>query len=105
MLREGVGYLKINRFSQTTYQEFEKALRNLVNQEMDNFILDLRGNPGGYLLPAKQILNEFLSAGKPIVIVEGNNGKRERTVASSNGMYENGNIKQPNHAKPLSFTR
>jgi carboxyl-terminal processing protease len=92
MLREGVGYLKINRFSQTTYQEFEKALRNLVNQGMDNFILDLRGNPGGYLLPAKQILNEFLSAGKPIVIVEGNNGKRERTVASSNGMYENGNI-------------
>ena len=59
---------------------------------MDNFILDLRGNPGGYLLPAKQILNEFLSSCKPIVIVEGNNGKRERTVASSNCMFESGNI-------------
>ncbi len=92
MLKEGIGYLKINRFSQTTYQEFQSALQKLTDQGMDNFILDLRGNPGGYLLPAKQILNEFLSSGKPIVIVEGNNGKRERTVASSNGMYESGNI-------------
>jgi carboxyl-terminal processing protease len=59
---------------------------------MKHFILDLRGNPGGYLLPAKQIADDFLSSGKPIVIVEGNNGKRERTVASSSGLFENGGL-------------
>ena len=90
MLKEGVGYIKINRFSQTTYPEFQTAFQKLLDQEMEAFILDLRGNPGGYLLPAKQILDDFLSSGTPIVIVEGNNGKRERTVASSNGMYEQG---------------
>ena len=92
MIDESVGYLKINRFSQTTYTEFEKALSRLVNQQMKHFILDLRGNPGGYLLPAKQIADDFLSSGKPIVIVEGNNGKRERTVASSSGLFENGGL-------------
>lgn len=92
MLKEGVGYLKINRFSQTTYPEFEQALNKLVKQDMEHLILDLRGNPGGYLLPAKQILDDFLSSGKPIVIVEGNNGRRERTIASSDGMFEKGNL-------------
>ena len=92
MLKEGVGYLKINRFSQTTYPEFEQALNKLVKQDMEHLILDLRGNPGGYLLPAKQILDDFLSSGKPIVIVEGNNGRRERTIASSDGRFEKGNL-------------
>ena len=90
MISDTVGYLKINRFSQTTYSEFEKALNKLIEQQMKHFILDLRGNPGGYLLPAKQIADDFLSSGKPIVIVEENNGKRERTVASSNGLFEKG---------------
>ena len=51
----------------------------LLEQQMNDLILDLRGNPGGYLLPAKQIADDFLEASKPIVIVEGNNGKRERS--------------------------
>jgi carboxyl-terminal processing protease len=92
MLKEGIGYIKINRFSQTTYSEFEKSLKKLVDQELEDLILDLRGNPGGYLLPAKQILDDFLTAGKPIVIVEGNNGKRERTIASANGLFEQGGL-------------
>lgn len=92
MLKDGIGYLKINRFSQTTYLEFEQSLQKLLDQEMEHLILDLRGNPGGYLLPAKQILDDFLGSGKPIVIVEGNNGKRERTIASSNGSFESGGL-------------
>jgi len=55
-------------------------------------IIDLRGNPGGYLLPAKQIADDFLEAKKPIVIVEGSNGKRERTVSSSKGLFESGGL-------------
>ena len=61
MLSESVGYIKINRFSQTTYFEFEESLSKLKDQQMKHLILDLRGNPGGYLLPAKQIADDFLS--------------------------------------------
>lgn len=92
MINEKTGYIQINRFSQTTYEEFQSALTRLVDQQMQHLILDLRGNPGGYLLPAKQIADDFLSAGKPIVIVEANNGVRERTVASSNGLFEQGSL-------------
>lgn len=59
---------------------------------MKNLVLDLRGNPGGYLLPAKQIADDFLTANKPIVIVEANNGKREKTISSANGIFEKGNL-------------
>ena len=92
MINETIGYIKINRFSQTTFPEFRKALEKLIAQEMEDLVLDLRGNPGGYLLPAKQIADDFLAANKPIVIVEGNNGFRERTVASSSGLFENGGL-------------
>jgi carboxyl-terminal processing protease len=92
MLNETTGYLKINRFSQTTYEEFSSSLKSLVNQDLKNLIIDLRGNPGGYLLPAKQIVDDFLSAGEPIVIVEGNNGSRQKTVASASGLFETGRL-------------
>jgi len=92
MINDETGYIKINRFSQTTFIEFSEALAKLVDQEIQHLILDLRGNPGGYLLPAKQIADDFLSAKKPIVIVESNNGIRERTVASSSGSFEKGSL-------------
>jgi carboxyl-terminal processing protease len=78
MFNDEVGYIKINRFSQTTYEEFSAALDNLLEQRMQHLVLDLRENPGGYLLPAKQIVDEFLERGSPIVIVEGNNGNRQK---------------------------
>ena len=92
MINRNTGYIKINRFAQTTYSEFRKALTDLQVQNPENLILDLRGNPGGYLLPAKQIADDFLEANKSIVIVEGNNGKRERTVSSPNGLFESGRL-------------
>ncbi|MEK9612866.1 MAG: S41 family peptidase, partial [Flavobacteriaceae bacterium] len=92
MINEKTGYVKINRFSQTTYEEFSSSLKSLVNQDLENLIIDLRGNPGGYLLPAKQIVDDFLSAGEPIVIVEGNNGSRQKTVASASGLFETGSL-------------
>ncbi|MGD2004698.1 MAG: S41 family peptidase [Flavobacteriaceae bacterium] len=90
MMNEQVGYIKVTRFSQTTYEEFEKAMTNLLRQGMQALLLDLRGNPGGYMLPAKQIANTFLSRGKPIVIVESNKGVRERTIADDGGLFEEG---------------
>ncbi|MGB1020159.1 MAG: S41 family peptidase [Flavobacteriaceae bacterium] len=92
MLNDAVGYIKITRFSQTTFEEFEKAINDLKNQGMAALLLDMRGNPGGYLLPAKQIANTFLSSGKPIVIVESNKGVRERTVADNGGQFETGEL-------------
>ena len=92
MINNHSGYIKISRFSQKTYSEFKKALTSLLSQDMKDLILDLRGNPGGYLLPAKQIADDFLEARKPIVIVEGSNGKRQRTVSSSNGLFETGSL-------------
>jgi len=90
MIDDRIGYLKVTRFSQTTFEEFEEAMRFLINQGMEALLLDMRGNPGGYMLPAKQIANTFLSRGKPIVIVESNKGVRERTVADNNGQFETG---------------
>jgi carboxyl-terminal processing protease len=90
MLNSQTGYLKINRFSQTTFIEFNNAMKSLVDQNVNSLILDLRGNPGGYLLPAKQIADSFLSSGKPIVIVESNKGKREKTVSTNEGFFKEG---------------
>jgi len=63
-----------------------------LDQDIKDLIIDLRGNPGGYLLPAKQIADDFLEDQKPIVIVEGNNGRREKTVSSSQGLFEKGGL-------------
>lgn len=92
LINNTTGYIKINRFSQTTYTEFQEAIKGLIDQEIKDLILDLRGNPGGYLLPAKQIADDFLEASKPIVIVEGNNGKREQTISSGSGLFEKGSL-------------
>ena len=92
MINSNTGYIKINRFSQTTYSEFKEKILSLLNQEMKNLVLDLRGNPGGYLLPAKQIADDFLEINQPIVIVEANNGKREKTISSANGLFEKGKL-------------
>lgn len=90
MLNAETGYMKINRFSQTTFSEFTSALRNLKSQNLKQLILDLRGNPGGYLMPATQIADSFLEQGQAIVIVESNKGQREQTVATANGLFETG---------------
>ncbi|MGB2164540.1 MAG: S41 family peptidase, partial [Flavobacteriaceae bacterium] len=67
MMEKTVGYLKINRFSQTTYNEFDLALDDLISQGMKKMILDLRDNPGGYLHPAIQISNALLQKDQTIV--------------------------------------
>jgi len=62
-----VGYITANRFSATTHDEIVTAARNLRGQGMKKLLLDLRGNPGGYLDQAYRIADEFISAGKKIV--------------------------------------
>jgi carboxyl-terminal processing protease len=72
MLDEQTGYIKINRFSATTYQEFMEALNPMVEEKgLKNLVLDLRGNPGGYLNEATDLLSQFFSDGKLLVYTKG----------------------------------
>ena len=59
LLDEKSGYIKINRFAATTHDEFMQAMDNLKAEGMERLILDLRGNPGGYLGQAIAIAEEF----------------------------------------------
>ncbi len=72
MLDDRTGYIKVNRFSANTQEEFMSSLRKLVEeQRMKNLVLDLRGNPGGYLQAATDLLSQFFPEGKLLVYTKG----------------------------------
>ncbi len=85
MINSDVGYLKVNRFSSTTYKEFTDAIDKLKILGMKNIILDLRSNPGGYLSAAINMVDEFLPSGKTIVYTEGNARKKQTYTSSYYG--------------------
>ena len=76
MIDHELGYIKVNRFSATTYEEFKLASEDLLNKGMQKLLLDLRNNPGGYLGAAINITNEFLDNNKLIVYTEGRSRKK-----------------------------
>ncbi len=86
MLEEGIGYIKLNRFSGTTTDEFLEAAKDLLTDGMENLILDLRGNPGGYLGAAISISDAFLGSGEMIVFTEGRNRKKQEFHANRSGL-------------------
>lgn len=88
MMDQEIGYIKINRFSETTYQEFTEALDKLLSAGMKKLILDLRGNPGGYLNAATDMADEFLCRKKLIVYTEGKARKKRHYYATSAGIFE-----------------
>lgn len=89
MPTETIGYIKISKFSATTYEEFEEAVNKLENEGMQNLIIDLRGNTGGYLKAAIDISDEFLEEDELIVYTAGNNQPKELFNATSKGRMEN----------------
>ena len=58
-MKKTVGYIKINRFSQTTNEEFDLALKQLISQGMKKMILDLRDNPGDTFIPQNKFLMPY----------------------------------------------
>lgn len=92
MVDENTGYLKLNRFGAKTYDEFLDAIDGLKKQGLKNLILDLRGNPGGYLEAATKISDEFLDNGKMIVYTEGKASKRRIYKSTSVGDFETGKL-------------
>lgn len=92
MAADTIGYIKVSKFSATTYEEFAAALNALIHKGMKSMILDLRGNTGGYLYEATQMADEFLEAEKLIVYTEGNNRPRSYAYATKKGMFQDYNL-------------
>lgn len=67
----GIGYVKVNKFGRTTYDEFFQGLNKLRREGAEDFIIDLRGNTGGYMEIAFMMANEFLDPGQVIVTTKG----------------------------------
>jgi carboxyl-terminal processing protease len=92
MLTDELGYIKINKFAATTYEEFKTSLDDLIDQGMKKLVLDLRHNPGGYMQVATQIIDEFLEDGKLIVFTKNKKERIDETFATEKGDFENGHV-------------
>ncbi len=88
MLTQDLGYIKVNRFAESTYKEFTEALRTLQRKGAEKLVLDLRDNPGGYLGIAEQMADEFLQDGKLILFTKNKKGKIDKTFATKKGSFE-----------------
>ncbi|XZF16638.1 S41 family peptidase [Chitinophagaceae bacterium MMS25-I14] len=92
MLDNETGFIKINRFSATTFDEFMKALKSLKDKGMKQLVLDLRDNPGGYLDAATRIADQFLDDEKLIVYTQGRTSSRIEYKAGESGLFEHGKL-------------
>ncbi|MGQ9620715.1 MAG: S41 family peptidase [Bacteroidales bacterium] len=92
MINETTGYIKINNFAITTYDEFIKGLKELKDKGMKSLILDLRGNSGGVMETAVKIANHFLKKGELIVYTQGRAIPRNEARATGNGFFEDGDL-------------
>lgn len=92
MLDNETGYIRLNKFSATTTDEFTAAMNDLKGQNLKNLILDLRGNGGGYLKTAVEIADQFLENNRVIVYTEGLHDSKKEYKASAKGIFKNGNL-------------
>ena len=88
MMTPTMGYIKVNRFAESTFKEFKAALKALKNQGAEKLTLDLRDNPGGYLGIAEQMADEFLEDGKLILFTKNKKGKIDNIYATDKGSFE-----------------
>ena len=87
-----IGYIKLNKFGQTTMSEFLHAVNKLKAKGMKNLILDLRDNAGGYLNTAIDLADQFLPADRTIVYTEGNSSPKQVSVSTGKGEFVKGKI-------------
>lgn len=92
MLNPQTGYIKVSHFGEHTYEEYLEGFMKLKELGMKNLVLDLRGNPGGYLKTAIQLADEFLPDKKLIVYTEGRSRPKEKYLATSRGYFEEGSL-------------
>ena len=92
MLDNGVGYIKLDRFAQESAQEFKNAFNKLSTQGMTSLVLDLRGNSGGYLNTAVEMVDQFLGDDQLVVFTEGTHQPRQELRCTKSGVYEQGKL-------------
>lgn len=88
MTAPSIGYVRITSFGETTYAEFIAALSKLQTQGFEKLIIDLRGNPGGYMETAVQLVNEFLPKNALIVYTQGRKSPRKEYRTDGRGAYQ-----------------
>ncbi|HON19680.1 MAG TPA: S41 family peptidase [Salinivirgaceae bacterium] len=92
MINMETGYIKLNRFSATTMDEFKKASNDLIKLGAKNLVLDLTNNGGGFLNMAYELADEFLEQNKLIVYTEGRNAVREDLKSTAKGSWKNAKV-------------
>lgn len=85
MISNDIGYIKVSKFARTTYDEFANALQLLAAKGAEKFVIDLRGNSGGYMDQAVLMVNEFLPPDRMIVYTKGKNPVNESFLVSNGG--------------------
>jgi carboxyl-terminal processing protease len=92
LLNPTTGYIKINRFAETTYDEFKAGLTKLQRQGAKSLVVDLRDNGGGFLEIASEIADEFLKDKQLIVFTKNKKGRIDKTFATEKGSFETGKL-------------
>ena len=93
MVDKQTGYIKVNKFGRTTYDEFLNGMMKLMNEGAKRYIVDLRGNAGGYMEIAILMANEFLPSNELIVYTKGREKKNDSQMWSDgNGSFQDAEI-------------
>jgi carboxyl-terminal processing protease len=92
LLNKNTGYIKINRFAETTYTEFTTGLTQLKKQGITTLVIDVRNNGGGYLEKAVEIADELLKNKELIVFTKNRKGIINKTFATEEGIFETGRV-------------
>ena len=90
IIKDDIGYIKLEKFSSTTFEEFRAAIFDLKNQGAKKLILDLRNNGGGYLNQAVDVANEFLNSGLEIVSTDGEYREKKVYYSNKRGAFKEG---------------
>ncbi len=88
MINDTLGYIRLSKFTKTSYKEFVEAMDKLKSSDVKGLVFDLRDNTGGYLDQALLLSNEFLSKGELIVYMEGLHRERQEFFADGRGKWK-----------------
>jgi carboxyl-terminal processing protease len=92
MLDKETGYIKLNKFAATTEKEFSEAVAGLKKTKMQNLVLDLRGNGGGYMLAATALADKFFPDEKLLVYLKGRKTPRQDYKSSGSGSLSSSRV-------------
>jgi carboxyl-terminal processing protease len=92
MIDKTTGYIKLNKFTESSYEEFMRALEDLQKEGLQQLIYDLRGNGGGYMNEAIEMADEFLDGDKLVVYTEGTKSKKREFRCKRPGLFEKGKV-------------